>query len=117
MSLTFKDKENIIRKYSDDYKKSKIIELKGVQLLRNDLICESDSMYMDTISKYQYYYGLQNKIDRILDKLDYEYSNFIKQEFLSNNYKTNWWMNYFSRSTYYRIKARAMEKFLGMLYD
>lgn len=115
MGLTFKDSENIIRKYGNDYKKSKLIELKGLDLLYNNVMCESIALENEVT--YQYYYDVQTKIDRILDKMDYDDANFIRYEFLSNNYKSNWWMNYFSRSTYYRMKKKSMDNFLGLLYD
>ena len=117
LGLTFKDKENIIRRYGDEYKKSKLIETKGLELLQQDIVKEKEYTYINDVGKYQYYYGLQNKIDNILEKMDFEDANFIKKEFLVGNYKTNWWMNYFSRSTYYRIKKKTMEKFMELLYD
>ena len=116
LELTFKDRENIIRRYGNDYKKSKLIELNGLELLYNNIVSEKNGC-LDGEAEYQYYYGLQTKIDRILDKMDYESANFIRYEFLSNNYKSDWWMNYFSRSTYYRMKKKSMNNFLELLYD
>ena len=117
LDLTFKDRENIIRQYGNDYKKSKIIEMKGVSLLKENCISEKEETYIESLYKYQYYYNLQNRIDKILEQLDFESANFIKNEFLSTSYKSNWWMNYFSRSTYYRMKNKAMNQFLVFLYD
>ena len=117
MSLTFKDRENIIRSYGKDYKKSKLIELKGIEVLNSDLVSEKDEKYIINESNYHYYYGVQNKIDRVLEKMDYDDANFIRCEFLSNNYRPDWWRSYFSRSTYYRLKKRSMENFLRMIYD
>ena len=114
---TFKDKENIIKNFAREYKKSKIIELRGAELLREDIICERFNKYMDTKNKYTYYYSIQSKIDNILDKLDWEDSNFLKKEFFNNNIHSNWWMNYYSRSTYYRMKKKCMQRFLELLYD
>ena len=117
MERTFKENELLIRKYANEYNKSKIIELKGLDLIKKDVVCERGETYIDTQNKYTYYYSLQTKIDFVLDKLDWEDSNFIKKEFFSNNYKSGWWINYYSRSTYYRLKNRAMKMFLGLLYD
>ena len=114
---TFKDKENIIRKFADEYKKSKIIELKGLDLLNQNLVSEGFNKYIDTKNKYTYYYSLQSKIDQVLDKLDWDSSNFLKKEFFNNSIRSDWWMNYFSRSTYYRLKKKSMQKFLELLYD
>lgn len=113
--LTFKDREKIIKKYANEYNKSKIIELKGVSLI-NDEIHDSEANYADTENKYRYYYSLQTKIDLVLERLDLETSDFIRREFFNGHYRKNWWMNYYSRSTYYRIKKKSMEDFLGLLY-
>lgn len=113
---TFRDKENIIKNFAKEYKKSKIIELKGLDLLKEDSISENYSEYMDTKNKYTYYYSLQSRIDNVLDKLDWEESDFLRKEFFNNNIYNNWWMNYYSRSTYYRIKKKCMQKFLELLY-
>lgn len=113
--LSFKDKEKIIEKYAKEYKKSKIIEIKGLELL-DDLVKDPDVSYGDSENKYRYYYSLQTKIDWVLDKLDNETSTFIRMEFFTSNYRQDWWMNFYSRSTYYRMKKKSMEKFLGMLY-
>ena len=117
MNLSFKDREHIIKKFADEYNKSKIIELKGLDLLNEDIVSDSQECYIDTINKYRYYYSLQNKIDRILEKLDWDTCCFIKREFFTSNHRNDWWMNYYSRSTYYRLKKKSMEKFLGLLYD
>ena len=92
MSLTFKQRDKVIKKYACEYNKSKIIELKGAKLI-DDEINEEKVRYIDSIDKYKYYYYLQEKIDMILDKLDWECSNFLRQEFFSNNLKQDWWTN------------------------
>lgn len=117
MSKDFKEKENLIRAYAKEYNKSKIIEIGGLSLLNKDRVNDTCDVYIDTQNKYTYYFSLQNKIDIIIDMLDWEMADFIKKEFFSNNYKKNWWMNYYSRSTYYRLKNRSMNEFLGLLYD
>jgi hypothetical protein len=115
LKLTFKDKEKIIKKFANEYNKSKVIETRGLNLF-DDRIKDENLIYCDTENKYRYYYSLQNKIDTVFENLDYETATFIKMEFFTSQYKNNWWMNYYSRSTYYRIKKRSMESFLGYLY-
>lgn len=114
--MTFKDKDAVIRKYAREYNKSKIIELKGLDLLNSDIVCQGEENYIDSKNKYVYYYSLQTKIDCILDKLDWDSSSFLKKEFFCENRRNDWWVNYYSRSTYYRLKKKSMEKFLGLLY-
>lgn len=117
MQMTFKDREAIIRRYATEYNKSKIIEIRGIDLLKKDGISDSCSNYMESRDKYLYYYSLQLKIDSILEKLDWDASVFMKKEFFCGNYRNDWWINYYSRSTYYRLKKKFMEMFLRLLYD
>lgn len=114
--MSFKDREALIREVASEYNKSKIIEIKGVGLLSKDVVGEKQENYIDSKDKYLYYYSLQNRIDYVLEKLDLECSEFIKKEFFSNRHSNNWWINYYSRSTYYRLKKKSMERFLGLLY-
>lgn len=115
MDLTFRDKDRIIKKFAKEYMKSKIIEHRGLELF-NDVVKEPEICYSSTPNEHLYYYSLQTKIDNVLDILDWESASFLKNEFFDSRHKTNWWMNYYSRSTYYRVKKKAMESFLGLLY-
>ena len=36
----------------------------------------------------------------------------IEKEFFSRNTKPNWWSKYYSKSTYYRLRNRAIKKFV-----
>ena len=71
---------------------------------------------MDDEKKYTYYYLIQNKIERVLQQLDWECSMFLKREFFDSNRKKSWWGGYYSRSTYYRLKKKYMHDFLRLLY-
>lgn len=58
-----------------------------------------------------YVYSIQTS----LDQLDQDERHILTQEGLENAPK-NWWMNYFSKSTYYRIKYRALSRFIHCLH-
>ena len=114
--LSYKDSEKIIRKYANEYNKSKIIELQGIKLIKENTISEKFNTYIDSENKYTYYYSLQTKIEYILNQLDWDCSTFIKKEFFDFNRKKYWWGTYYSRSTYYRLKKKYMNDFLRLLY-
>lgn len=114
--LTYKASEQIIKKYASEYKKFKIIDLKGIEAINEKLIGESVVSYIDSKNKYTYYYSLKTKIESVLELLDWECSMFLKQEFFNYNNDKYWWYNYYSRSTYYRIKRKYMNNFLGLFY-
>ena len=105
-----------MRKFAKDYQKSKIIELRGVDLLNKCVVSDKDTKYMNNKIEYDQYYSLQTRIECILDNLGYECSDFLKKEFFCCGYRSNWWENYYSRSTYYRLKNKAMDEFLGLIY-
>ena len=105
----FKQKDLIIRRLGIDYKKIKYLD--GNSLL----ICEEDEGYLGNKKDLTYYNDLKDKIDYILLQMDKELSQIIYNEFFSNKVE-NWWMYYFSKSTYYRIKNKAMDCFLEWWY-
>jgi len=58
---------------------------------------------------------------KLLDCLNYaldsccaEHRLILEKDFISNDSK-NWWNEYYSKSTYYRLKHRAMDEFLHCL--
>lgn len=114
--LSYRDSEEIIRKYANEYNKSKIIEIRGLDLLKENLISENFNSYVDSENKYTYYYSLQTKIESVLSKLDWDCAFFMKKEFFDPNRKKLWWGCYYSRSTYYRLKKKYMNEFLRLLY-
>ncbi len=57
---------------------------------------------------------LVSMVDTTLSLLPKEEQEIIKNEFIYNLPK-NWWQGYYSKTTYYRIKQAAMEKFLNLI--
>lgn len=54
-------------------------------------------------------------IEHALNQLNDEERSILTEENLKSNTK-NWWMEYYSKSTYYRIKHRALERFIHCLH-
>lgn len=55
-------------------------------------------------------------IEKSLSDLSEDERLILVQENLENASKS-WWMEYFSKSTYYRIKYRAMSRFIDCLHS
>lgn len=53
-------------------------------------------------------------VDYALKQLDKDERRIIDNDFIEKVDK-NWWCSYYSKSTYYRLKVRAMEHFLDCL--
>ena len=129
MSLTFKEKERELKDVFMAYHKAK----SKLFYIEHDLYMPSTSLVTvsQTKSPYvnnQYANRLNQKIDDydelqgiirsfelIVSNLTYESKHIIKSEFMDNSAR-DWWEQMYSRSTYYRLKTRAMEEMLYYLY-
>jgi hypothetical protein len=54
-------------------------------------------------------------IDTSLSCLEDDYKRIVRNDFLDPKPK-NWWMEYYAKSTYYRLRQRALEHFLRCLH-
>ena len=62
------------------------------------------------ISEIEKARGVIRKATGALSMISPEYRNIIIREFLFNNDKI-WWVNFYSRSTFYRKRAKAVDAF------
>lgn len=53
-------------------------------------------------------------IDHIIAQLPEQYQMIIRNDYFSNMTK-HWWMGYYSRATYYRLKKQGLILFLSYL--
>ena len=107
--MNFKQKNLIIKQIGRDYKKNKFAN-NAILLVR-----EEEASYLENKKNKNYYNELKNKIDYILLQMDTNLSQIIYNEFFSNK-NEGWWMYYYSKSTYYRLKNKAMDSFLEWWY-
>ena len=107
--IKFKQKDLIIRKIGMNYKKIKFSNLDVF------MVCESEENYLYEKRDLKYYKDIKDKVDYILMHMDKELSKVIYNEYLTSN-SNSWWMYYYSRSTYYRMKNKAMDTFLEWWY-
>lgn len=56
------------------------------------------------------------KVQAAYDSLNDLERNLINNEFFHQNYN-QWWKPLYSKTTFYRYKKEAMQKFLGAVYD
>ncbi len=54
------------------------------------------------------------RVEFALSQLDNEESRIFTNDFVEKADRY-WWQSYYSKSTYYRLKVRAMERFLDCL--
>jgi len=104
---TNKQKEIIIKKIGISYQKIKFYENNSIMICENDSESEKE--------KLDYYYKLKDKTDYILIQMDNQLSQVIYNEYLTKK-QDSWWIYYYSRSTYYRMKRKAIESFFEWWY-
>ncbi len=98
----------------------------GNEYLRVKTLLANHSILTDMIKEQETIYSmvdLQNQInisycenyvtyiDNILNMIDYEYNRILQNEFFTNA-DSKWWYGIYSKSTFYRLKKKAMTIFL-----
>ncbi|WP_270593570.1 MG284/MPN403 family protein [Faecalibacillus faecis] len=122
-AITYKEKkeelEKIFRGYHRAQMKLQYLKEKSYYpSIQMDTLRERKSYYQDKGT--QWIDSLYNKeelekaiqsYEFILSCLSEESRRIIEKDFLHKD-KKDWWVLYYSRSTYYRLKTRAMEEIL-----
>ena len=65
------------------------------------------------------YFAYENVFNTCLDRLHYEYKKIIIECFVNKKFKF-WWMEYYSKSAFYRARSRAVVCFVSlfeMIYE
>lgn len=122
-ALTFKEKQETLTQIFKQYHRAKL----QLECLENRNFYPSIN-YLSVKEEKVYYQGVEKSLDcyiqskdelkqiiktfhMIIDKLSKDSQTIIINEFLHQSEK-DWWIEFFSRSTYYRLKTRAMEEVL-----
>lgn len=122
-ALTFKEKqdalEDLFKKYHRALLQLKFLKEKSFYpSIQFDAVKEKKLYYQDKGSQLNDDLMLKEELEKvistfefILDCLSKESRLIIEKEFIEKERK-DWWVYYYSRSTYYRLKTRAMEETL-----
>lgn len=102
-NYNYKEKETLVRFHCHAYNQVK----RSIQV--KELIGEIHEESMG----YDLAYVLT--IDDVLHSLDQDAYRIIAHDFLEPAQK-NWWMDYYAKTTYYRLKGRSMDAFLRCLH-
>lgn len=123
-ALTFKDKKNLIENIFRQYQKIKIqYECLEVQNFYPQYdygtVREKTSHYNTSMIKKLNSYIMDKEemlitiksFEILINSLSLESKRIIQKDFI-DKVDGDWWLDYYSRATYYRVKTRAMEEFL-----
>ena len=122
-AITYKEKKEELEKIFSGYHQAQmklqyLKEKSYYPSIQMDTIRERKSYYQDKgtqwidslYSKEELEKAIQS-YEFILSCLSEESRRIIEKDFLYKD-KKDWWVLYYSRSTYYRLKTRAMEEIL-----
>lgn len=122
-ALTFKEKQETLTQIFKQYHRAKLqlecLENKNFYPSIDYLTVKEQKTYYQGVEKqWDYYIQSKDELKQIIetfhiviDKLSKDSQTIIINEFIFQRDK-DWWIEYFSRSTYYRLKTRAMEEAL-----
>lgn len=127
-ALTFREKQTTLEDVFKQYKRAKIklYCLEETQYypqlyygVARDQVrkYKSASMISKLNSNLETKEELQNVISTfecIIENLSVDSKQIIVKEFMENQ-DSDWWYNYYAKSTYYRMKTKAMEEMLFYL--
>ncbi len=102
--LSFQEKEQLCMYLGKLYRKGKLHTLMGY----SGIVEESDEEQVDALD-------IAARIHILMCQMDKKYALILYNDFLEIK-ERGWWSEWFSRSTYYRYKKGAMDKFLTSFY-
>ena len=121
--LSFKEEKEKMQHIADDYKKSLVVSSENYISFVRELRVNEDSknygMAHNCISdeKINYYTKLKFVVESVLDLLSKESERILRAEFFEKMENSNWWQKFYSRTTFYRNKRKAMNEFFNFFYS
>ena len=110
MSMNFKEKSDYVEGLALEYKKALVALENETGAIYLESLREDVAIYKVSEEKIKVYKNFKRLIDSILSKLDK-----IDRTILVNDYffkrDDSWWLNVFSKSSYYRSKKKALNSF------
>ena len=79
------------------------------------LVSEEGSTYHLSDDSLKGYVAFKEHVDYTIKRLDPFESEFLENEFFHPN-KNAWWSKMYSKSTYYRVKNRTVNRFLRLYH-
>ena len=121
--LTLKQKDYIVRKIYKTYQKAQLDILYLTQhynyypqvdmfkVKDSSTVYHGDEKMVQQIERKQRLENYVEMIHQVHAHLSHETYDFIEHEYI-NYYESSWWMTFYSRASYYRMKHRALDEFI-----
>lgn len=124
--LTLKQKDYIVRKIYKTYQKAQLDILYLTQhynyypqvdmfkVKDSSTVYHGDEKIVQQIERKQRLENYVEMIHQVHTHLSHETYDFIEHEYI-NYYESSWWMTFYSRASYYRLKHRALDEFMDCI--
>jgi len=122
-ALTFKEKQDVLEDMFKKYHRA-LLQLKCLEernfypSIQFGAVKEKKTYYQDKGSQLNNDLIMKEELEKVISTFEFvieclskDSKLIIKKEFIERKGK-DWWIYYYSRSTYYRLKTRAMEETL-----
>lgn len=127
-AMTFKEKQALLKDTFDEYHRAKVklhcLEMNNFYPeVQYHVVREGSQKYNATnmasilnsrIDNTEELSAIVKSFEYIISLLSEDSKRIIENEFI-NKTMFDWWREYYSKSTYYRLKTRAMEEMLFYL--
>lgn len=111
--MNYKEKQTYIRAVFKQYLRASI-QLKTLESDKQLVIKEDTPDYRFLLDKQQLNNGIIEYVEAIMECFNEEKKEFIENEFIHKQ-SSNWWQDYYSRSTYYRLKGLITDELIFYL--
>lgn len=124
--MTLKEKDILLKAIIREYQKAKlqltvIKEKDFYPRIRYDLVKEGNTSYRSVedhmihfIDKKDDLESLVHFIETVFNELDFDQYQLLENDYLHPSYK-DWWLEFYSRSTYYRLRRKMLDEVLFYL--
>ncbi|MFV0396386.1 MAG: MG284/MPN403 family protein [Coprobacillaceae bacterium] len=127
-AMTFREKQTVLRNTFDEYQRAKVklhcLEMNNFYPeIAYHVVREASKKYNTTnmtsllnsrIDDKDELAGVVRSFEYIISLLTEESKRIIENDFIFKK-KNGWWREYYAKTTYYRLKTRAMEEMLFYL--
>lgn len=122
-NLTLKQKDKVARQIYKKYKKAQLDylffqqhynyypQVNTFEVKESATQYQGDRTFLTQIVKKQELEIFIQMVDSIHEQLSKSCFEFIEHEYL-NAYDNLWWVHYYSRASYYRMKHKVLDEFL-----
>ena len=106
--LTLKQKDKLAKKIYKSYQRA---QLDILYLSQHYNYQKPDAMILQQMERKQELENFVSMINQIHSHMSKESYSFIESEYL-NFYNPDWWIPYFSRASYYRLKHKVLDELI-----